>query len=54
MFSLVRLIQVLTTKEIQRLLQSKAQIQHKKSIVDQLVKFKNEIRIFGNQYASIC
>ena len=53
-FSLVRLIQVLTTKEIQRLLQSKAHIRHKKSIVDQLVKFKNEIRIFGNRYASIC
>jgi len=52
-YSLVRLIQILTTKEIQGLLQSKARIRHKKSIVDQLVKFKNEIQIFGDRYARI-
>ena len=53
-YSLVRLIQILTTKEIQGLLLTKANIRHKKSIVDQLLCFKNEIRIFGDRYASIC
>ena len=54
MYSLVRLIQILTTKEIQHLLESKAQIRLKKTIVDQLVKFKNDIQIFGDRYANIC
>lgn len=53
-YSLVRLIQILTTKEIQELLLTKSRIRHKKTIVDYLVKFKNEIRIFGDRYASIC
>lgn len=53
-YSLVRLIQILTTKEIQGLLLTKAQIRHKKAIVNQLVLFKNEIRVFGDRYASIC
>ncbi len=53
-YSLVRLIQILTTKEIQELLLTKAQIRQKKTIVDQLVHFKNEVRIFGDSYASIC
>lgn len=53
-YSLVRLIQILTTKEIQNLLLSKDNIRHKKSIVDQLLSFKNDIRILGDRYMKIC
>ncbi len=51
--SLVRLLQILTTKEIQRLLQTKDQIRNKSSIINQLISFKNDIRIFGDRYVTI-
>lgn len=53
-YSFVRIIQILTTKEIQNLLQTNARILHKKAVIDQLVMFKNDIRIFGDRYAKIC
>lgn len=51
--ALVRLIQILTTKEIQKLMMTKADIRHKESIINQLVHFKNDIKIFGNRYVAI-
>lgn len=51
--SLVRVIHILTTKEIQSLLMAKNCILHKGSIINKLVEFKNEIRIFGDRYATI-
>ena len=51
--TLVRIIQVLTTKEIQRLLTSTNKIRHKDVVIKQLVSFKNDIRIFGDRYARI-
>lgn len=51
--SLVVLIRILTTKEIQNLMIGKADIRHKKSIVNQLAHFKNDIKIFGNRYVTI-
>lgn len=53
-YSLVRIIQILTTQEIQQLLLSSADIRHKDSIVKRLCDFKNDIRIFGDRYAKIC
>ncbi len=50
---LVKTIQVLTTKEIQRLIRTNNQIRHKDAIIEQLVKFKNDIRIYGDKYARI-
>lgn len=50
---LVKIIQVLTTKEIQRLILTTNQIHHKDAIINQLVMFKNDIRIFGDKYARI-
>ena len=50
---LVRIIQVLTTKEIRRLILTTNQIHHKDAIINQLVMFKNDIRIFGDKYARI-
>ena len=52
--SLVVLIQILTTKEIQNLMMTKADIRHKESIIEQLVNFKNDIKIFGDRYVTIC
>jgi len=52
--AMVKLIQILTTKEIQYLMKTKAIIRHKESIINQLVLFKNDIKIFGDRYASIC
>lgn len=52
--AMVKLIQILTTKEIQYLMKTKAVIRHKESIINQLVQFKNDIKIFGDRYASIC
>ena len=51
--SLVVLIQILTTKEIQNLMMTKADIRHKESIIEQLVNFKNDIKIFGDRYVTI-
>ena len=51
--ALVRIIQVLTTKEIQRLVVSTNKIRHKDIVIRQLVMFKNDIRIFGDRYARI-
>ena len=51
--ALVKIIQVLMTKEIQRLVVSTDKIRHKDIIIKQLVTFKNDIRIFGDQYARI-
>ena len=53
-YSLVRIIQILTTQEIQQLLLTHAKIRHKESIVRQLCDFKNEICIFGDRYAKLC
>jgi len=50
---LVRIIQVLTTKEIQHLVTTPNRIRHKDAIIKQLVMFKNDIRIFGDRYARI-
>lgn len=52
--SLVVLIQILTTKEIQNLMMTKADIRYKESIIEQLVHFKNDIKIFGDRYVTIC
>lgn len=49
----VQTIRLLTTKEIQYLMNSKYKIRHKTQIIHQLVLFKNEIRIFGNPYARL-
>lgn len=53
-YSLVRIIQILTTQEIQQLLLTNADIRHKNTIVKRLCDFKNDIRIFGDRYAKIC
>lgn len=53
-YALVRIIQILTTQEIQQLLLTSAGIRHKESIVKQLSDFKNDIRIFGDRYAKLC
>lgn len=50
---LVRLIQVLTTKEIQNLVLTTNRIRQKESIIRQLVMFKNDIRIFGDRYSRV-
>ena len=50
---LVKLIQVLTTKEIQHLISTTDKIRYKKAIINQLVMFKNDIRIFGDKYAML-
>lgn len=53
-YALVRIIQILTTQEIQQLLMTDADIRHKESIVKQLSDFKNGIRMFGDRYAKLC
>lgn len=53
-YSLVRIIQILTTQEIQQLLLTNANIRNKGSIIRQLCDFKNDIRIFGDRYAKLC
>lgn len=49
---LVRIIKLLTTKEIQ-LLEMQRNFHDKEKIVEQLYKFKNEIKIFGDRYSTI-
>lgn len=51
--SFIRVIHILTTKEIQHLLMTKSHIRHKSSIIKQLIQFKNDIQIFGNRYVTI-
>lgn len=51
--AMVRIIHILTTKEIQLLMKTRNDIRHKESIIKQLVQFKNDIRIFGNRYVTI-
>ena len=51
--SFIRVIHILTTKEIQHLLMTKSHIQYKSSIINQLIQFKNDIQIFGNRYVTI-
>lgn len=51
--AMVRLIGILTTKEIQHLMRTKSAIRHKKSIINQLILFKNDIRIFGDRYVTV-
>lgn len=53
-YSLVRIIQIMTTQEIQKLLLTSANIRHKNIIIKRLCVFKNDIRIFGDRYAKIC
>ena len=53
MDAMVNIIRILTTKEIQSLMNSTNNIRHKEDIIKQLVQFKNEIRIFGDRYATI-
>lgn len=49
--TLVRTIRLLTTKEIQKI--SKKQFHNSDTIVNQLIKFKNDICIYGNRYSKI-
>jgi len=49
MDSFVSIIHILTTKEIQLLLKNKDDDE----LINQLICFKNEIRIFGNRYEKI-
>ena len=50
---LVKLIHVLTTKEIQHLVATTNRVRYKEAIINQLVMFKNDIRIFGDRYAKL-
>ena len=50
---LVKIITILTTKEIQKLMMSKDDIRHKERIVSQLYLFKKDITIFGDRYAKL-
>lgn len=50
--NLVRIIKLLTTKEIQSLMLL-PDFHGRRNVVNQLYKFKNEIVIFGNRYAKI-
>lgn len=49
---LVQIIKLLTTKEIQSLEMQKT-FHDKHAVVNQLYKFKNDIRIYGDRYAKI-
>lgn len=51
--AMIKIIHILTAKEIQYLIETRNNIRHKKSIIKQLVLFKNEIRIFGDRYITI-
>jgi len=48
---LVDLIKICTYKEIQKLLQTENR--HKKIIIEKLLLFKNEIKIFGNRFETV-
>lgn len=50
--NVVRIIKLLTTHEIQSLMLRK-DFHGRKEVVEQLYKFKNEIKIFGNRYSKI-
>lgn len=52
--AMIRIIHILTTKEIQYLIKTRNNSHHKVLIIKQLVLFKNDIRIFGDRYATIC
>lgn len=52
--SFVKVIKFLTTKEIQMLMKSKSKIRNKNHILQQLVDFKNNIRIMGESHARLC
>lgn len=52
--SFVKVIKFLTTKEIQMLMKSKSKIRNKNHILQQLVDFKNNIRIMGEAHARLC
>ena len=52
--SFVKVIKFLTTKEIQMLMKSKFKIRNKNHILQQLVDFKNNIRIMGEAHARLC
>lgn len=49
---LVQIIKLLTSKEIQSLRMHKP-FHGEKEVVEQLYKFKNEIKIFGDKYAKL-
>ncbi len=49
---LVRIIKLLTCKEIQSLRQKKS-FHGKESVIEQLYKFKNNIKIFGDMYSKL-
>ena len=50
--NLVRIIKLLTCKEIQLLL-SQRNFHGRDSVIEQLCMFKNEIKIFGNIYSTL-
>lgn len=50
--NVVQIIRILTTQEIQTLMLGR-DFHGRKDVVEQLYKFKNEIRIFGNRYSRI-
>lgn len=51
--AMIKIIHILTTKEIQQLIKTRNNIRYRELIIKQLVKFKNEIQIFGDRYITI-
>lgn len=46
----IRLLKILVTKEMQSILFTSSKYRHKKVLLQELYKFKTNIKVYGNRY----